>query len=305
MLFIGLAVGVIYGVKTFLQMDKQTAKAGTEASSSADGGGKVRTILPEDTGSSFEELVGENSGESLPVGATPMPDIAGSQDDPPLGASTVDGGIAALELLEKFLAMKTLEERLPHLETSLKEPALASTVLNAPLPEVLKITVDVRETNSIEQMVDYYYYVDFAGENGGANPQTMLVRSRGTSPPKVVVDPFLDLFGGRFERFAAKPTTEAGTFQIIINAGAFCYDDIPDADKKFTLKILPREDAREIAKAYFGKTSNIGYMLEDETSGIAYGQAKPCTILIRWNMEDDPKRPFLEALDIKALNWNP
>ena len=46
-------------------------------------------------------------------------------------------------------------------------------------------------------------------------------------------------------------------------------------------------------------------MLEDEASGFAYGQAKACTVFMRWNTEEDPLKPFLEALDIKALNWNP
>lgn len=46
-------------------------------------------------------------------------------------------------------------------------------------------------------------------------------------------------------------------------------------------------------------------MLRDENSGFSYGQPKSCTVLMRWNTEEDPVRPFLEALDIKALNWNP
>ena len=301
-LSLALTVGLIYGLMVFSEMDRQSANASPPP---VDAGEKVQPILPEPVGKGFEELVSDNSEKSLPVVSSPPPDLAESQNDPRQGVSTVDGGIAVLELLKKFLAMKNLKERLPHLETRQKEPALTATVLNSPLPEVLNITVDVRETNSIEQVVDYYYRVDFARENGDPNPQMILVRTRGSSPPKVVVDPFLDLFGGRFERFAAEPTSEVETFQVIVNAGAFCYDDIPKADEKFTLKILPREDVREIAKAYFGKSSNIGYMLEDETSGIAYGQAKPCTIQIRWNTADDPKRPFLEALEIKAWNWDP
>ena len=46
-------------------------------------------------------------------------------------------------------------------------------------------------------------------------------------------------------------------------------------------------------------------MLEDESSGLAYGQATACTVFMRWNIEDDPQNPFLEALDITSLNWNP
>ncbi|MFM2198877.1 MAG: hypothetical protein RLZZ505_2309 [Verrucomicrobiota bacterium] len=287
MTFLCISLGVIYGVKTFLQKDmraksqKQTAVALQGETKT-----KVAPILPADD--TFEALT-EGNPEDVPV-IEPQP---------------VDGGIHALEILEKFLAMKTLEERMPHLETKRPEADLARSVLNGPLPEVLKITVDVRETNAIEKVVDHYYQVDFSDGEGGVNPQTMLVRIRASGEPKVVVDPFLDLFGGNFARYAEKPTEEAGTFQVIISAGAFCYDDVPSPEKKFTLKILAREDTKEIAKAYFGKFSTIGAMLEDETSGLTYAQAKPCTLFIRWNMEDDPARPFLEALEIKALDWNP
>ena len=232
-----------------------------------------------------------------------MPNIGENQPEAP--APPVDSGIAALRLLEEFLEMKSLDERLPHLESKLGEAVLASSVLNGPLPEVLKTTVDIREINSIELVTDHYYHVDFANGEGGVNPQTMLVRTRGTAPPKVVVDPFLDLFGGRFERYAAEPTKEAGTFQVVISAGGKCYEDIPDAEKKITMKILAREDTKEITKAYFGEQSEIARMLKDENSGLSYGMAKACTVFMRWNLEDDPERPFLEALKITELNWNP
>jgi hypothetical protein len=286
--FLCLALGVVYGVRTFLQKDIQSKSVKqTELALQGDTKSQVEPIIPAD----------DNTFESL-TDATP-------EDDATLDPQPVDGGIHALELLEKFLAMKTLEERMPHIETKRPEADLVSSVLNGPLPEVLKITVDVRETNGIEQVVDHYYQVDFADGENDVNPQTMLVRIRASGEPKVVVDPFLDLFGGNFARYAEKPSEEAGTFQVIISAGAFCYDDVPSPEKKYTLKILSREDTKEIAKAYFGKFSTIGAMLEDETSGLTYAQAKACTIFMRWNTEEDPQKPFLEALDIKALDWNP
>lgn len=303
--FLIVAVGVMYGVKTFLQKDRSASSAKVEpAAGSAGTKSPVKRIIETEEGT-FESLTETGKNPAIPVGEVPMPVIGDVEKDFPPELQTVDGGIAALALLEEFLAMKSLDERLPLIETKRPESELISSVLNGPLPEVLKTTVDVRETNAIEQVIDYYYHVDFASADGSPNPQTMLVRSRGTSPPKVVVDPFLDVFGGRFAAFAEKPSGDAGTFQVVISAGAFCYDDVPGPEKKFTLKILARDDAKEIAKAYFGKRSKIGDMLEDETSGLAYGQPKPCTVFMRWNTEEDPEKPFLEALDIKALDWNP
>ncbi|MFD2255205.1 hypothetical protein ACFSSA_00825 [Luteolibacter algae] len=299
-LFLALSLGVVLGMKAFLQREPDTSTRHSNQPSET-------ATPPKDEGDTFESLTGDPENTALPTEAPVMPAIAepNSETPPEQEAKAVDGGIAANALLEKFLSMDSLEERMPHLETRRDESELIDSPLNSSLPEIEKITVDVRETNSIEQVIDYYYLVDFATESGTPNLQTMLVRTRGTGPPKVVVDPFLDLYGGRFANFAASPGKDAGTFQVIISAGAFCYDDVPNPEKKFTLKILAREDAKEIAKAYFGKKSKIGYMLEDETSGLAYGQPKPCTVFMRWNTEEDPEKPFLEALDIKALNWNP
>lgn len=266
---------------------------------------KVRIILPEEESDTFDSLTEVDDNGTLPTEPLRMPTAEQSNLDVPPEYLPVDGGIAALELLEKFLAMSTLEERMPHLESKLPEAELAESVLNGPLPEVLKITVDIRDTNPIEQLIDYYYHVDFNDGSEGVNPQTMLVRTRGGGAPVVVVDPFLDLFGGRFATYAKSPTAESGVFQVIISAGAFCYDEVPGADKKFTLKILSREDTKEIAKAYFGKRSKIGEILRDDSSGLAYGQPKACTVFMRWNTDEDPQNPFLEALDLKALNWNP
>ncbi|QTN33402.1 hypothetical protein HZ994_14115 [Akkermansiaceae bacterium] len=287
----------MYGVKTFLQRD-----GGLSAKPVAENG-----VLEPEAGNdnSFEALTNTDSQPALPVGEPSMPVIGDAGDASTPAEQPVDGGIAALELLEEFLGMKSLEERMPHIETKRPEEDLIGSPLDGPLPEVLGTTVDVREINSIEQTVDYYYHVVFATADGGQDPQTMLVRTRGTSPPKVVVDPFLDLFGGRFARYAEKPSEEADTFQVIVSAGAFCYDDVPGADKKFTLDVLATDHTKEIAKAYFGKQSKIGAMLRDENSGFTYGLAKPCTVFMRWNMEEDPEKPYLEALDIKALNWNP
>jgi hypothetical protein len=304
-----LVFGVVYGVKFFLPVDHrvQSGKT-TETKEIVETQAKEEPIIPteneapdsppKETDAQVVAAVDLTLPEIVPAGDNPPP-------APPPNLRAVDGGIAALALLEDFLSMKTFEARLPHIESKLPQAELTGSVLGGSLPEVMKITVDLREINTIEQFVDYYYLVDFADASGGINPQTLLVRTRGSDAPKVMVDAFLDLFGGRFARYAEKPTEEPGTFQVIISAGAFCHEDIPAPELKYTLKILSREDTEEIASAYFGKRSKIGEMLEDEASGLAYGQAKPCTVLMRWNMDEDPEKPFLEALDIKALNWNP
>lgn len=310
---LSMVVLVGYTVKIYLPVAPRPAENQiTQTRETSEEPVPVEPIIP--TEEEIEETLLELPAEQSVVEAPPpVPEIVDPVVDAPphpLPVTSpelraVDGGIKALALLEDFLAMKTLAERLPHIESKLEETDLAGSVLDGPLPGVMKISVDVRETNAAERIVDYFYLVDFSEADGAVNPQTLLVRSRGPGEPKVVVEPLLDMFGGRFARYAEKATPEPGTFQVIISAGAYCHDDVPAPDEKYTLKVLSREDTKEIAKAYFGKSSKIGDMLEDEASGLAYGQAKPCTVLMRWNMEEDPDKPFLEALEIKALNWNP
>jgi hypothetical protein len=38
---------------------------------------------------------------------------------------------------------------------------------------------------------------------------------------------------------------------------------------------------------------------------LAGGKAKLCTVVLRWNTEDQPAYPYLEAVDLKTMDWNP
>jgi hypothetical protein len=239
----------------------------------------------------------------------PAPDQARIMEPPlavPDGIEPTTPGMVAMEVLEKFLAAKTLAERLPLIETQTPEAELANSCLAGPLPTTSRIEIDAQESNSVEQVVDFYHNVDFVVDGQPVNPQTLLVRTRGTAQPKVVVDPFLDTFGGRLAAFAKAPTDKAGVFQVTVSAVASCNDEnVPNREKKLTLKLLSRDNTREIARAYFGRQSKIGEMLEDGTYSLSYGKAKACTVMLRWNADDNPAMPYLEALTIKALDWNP
>lgn len=211
-----------------------------------------------------------------------------------------------MEVLEKFLTAKTLAERLPLIETQTPEAELVKSCLAAPLPAATDAALEVIETNTTEKVVDYYHNVTFASEASAGALQTVLVRKRGTGDFKIVADPFLDSYGGRLAAYAKTPSDKSGNFQVIVSVLAACYDEkVPDREKKLTFKLLPQDNAREIALAYFGKQSKIAQMLEDGTRDLSYGKAKACTVMLRWNTEDRPATPYLEAIDIKTSDWNP
>lgn len=252
------------------------------------------------------ESIGKNPIKALPVPDPELPVIVNPPPDLPSGLEPQDPGKEAEDLIYAFLAAKNLAERLPMMETKTTVPALEKSRLASPFPASSNVVMEFRETNTVEQVVDFYYGVDFdAGENR-LDPQTILVRKRGSNAPKIVADPFLDSFGGRLAAYAEKPTDKAGIFEVIVSPLASCNDPkVPNPEKKLTLKLLPRDQTKEIARAYFGRQSKIGHMLEDGTYSLSFGKALACTVMLRWNTEDKPDSPYLEALDITSLDWNP
>ena len=237
------------------------------------------------------------SAEPLFVDATPSP--AG-----PLETSTPSQ--AATKILEKFLAAQTLTERLSLVVTQTPEPTLAKSCLAGPLPKAKEIFIEAIENNAAEQVVNFYHHVTFDTEDLGEKSQTILIQQRGPAEPKVVIDPFLDSYGGRLAIYAKAPSDQSGTFQVtILPLAACCEESVPSRDEKLTLKLLPQDDAKEIALAFFSKQSKIAQTLEDGTYSLSYGKAKACTVILRWNTEERPETPYLEAVALKALDWNP
>ncbi|MES2475139.1 MAG: hypothetical protein V4640_05120 [Verrucomicrobiota bacterium] len=245
-----------------------------------------------------------NSSSASPP--LPPDTVLSAPPELPQGIEAIDPALEAYEVLEKFLTASSLNERLSLIETKTTETELAKSSLAAALPAASNILQEARETNPVEQVVDYFYHVDFDAGNNNLDPHTILVRKRGGADPKVVADPFLDSFGGRLAAYIKVPTDKAGLFQVIVYPVASCNDEqVPNKEKKLTLKLLARENEREISRAYFGRQSRIGLMLEDGTYDLSFGKARPCTVMLRWNFEDRPETPYLEAIDLKTLDWNP
>jgi hypothetical protein len=303
-LFLIAAVALVWGVRKVLKqkpdMDSGPRPAPIRKETSADPG-KVNSTTRSDP-----------SVISIPTPKPDQPVLIEPPPSPPGGVDAKAPAMEALAVLEKFVNAKTLAERLPLIETKLSETELASTCIAGPLPAATNMVFDFRSSIPIEEVVDFYYNVDFSSQTNHPNPQTVLLRTRGTGIPKVVVEPFLDLYGGRLADYAAKPTEKGGNFRVIADAVASCADPkIPNREKKLTLKLYARENNKEIAQAYFSRVSKIGEMLQNESLSpdserrLSYGKATRCTVMLRWNVEENPQQPYLEALAIKSLDWSP
>ena len=311
--FLACSAALIYGVVTILKnKDRDGNPLPVEAGTVADVPPPPAANAPPQAAESpapAPELPAASGGDVIPMPGSELPEIAEPLQEPelPAGLEARSPANVAEGVLEKFLRASSLEERLPIIETKTAPEELAASCLSKPLPPVLGTpNPEFQESNSIEDVVDVYFSVDFQLEDGTKSAQTVLVRTRGSGEPKVVVDPFLDLFGGRLEAFASAPVEDAGEFQVIVYPVASCSDlNIPDREKKLTLKLLAREDTKEIASAYANRISKIGEMLKDGTYSLSWGNHKACTVLLAWNTTDNPEHPYLEAIAIKALDWNP
>lgn len=209
------------------------------------------------------------------------------------------------EVLRKFLTAQSLEERLNFMETQTPQDELSSSCLAKALPATGKISINAQETHSDRKVVDSYYSVDFLEADQNINSQNILVRKRDNKNPKVVADPFLDSFGGRLKSYAQSPLDKTEIFQVTVTPVPSCTaKDIPNAEDKITLKLLAGDNAKEITRAYFGRQSEIGKLLDSGRSGLSYGKAEACTVVLKWNTHDKASQPYLEALAVKTLDWN-
>ena len=296
--FLVASGALVYGVLTLLKLPPKQETSENPAKLQRDAAER-QTDQPD----------GESQqGNSPPATAlpTPQPDLAQLSPTAPeeLPAEPESPWGKSEEVLEKFLTASSLEERLPLIETRMPSEELSATCLAGRLPPASKMMPEFRESNPLESLVDCYYTVEFAGDTVDPPLHTVLVRSRG-GEAKVVVDPFLDSFGGRLAAYASTPSDKAGVFQVVVYAVANCTDPkIPNREKKLTLKLLAADNTKEIARAYFGRQSKISEMLEDGSYSLSYGNAKACTVMLRWNTEEDAAQPFLEAIAIKSLDWN-
>lgn len=305
LLFLVAAMGLVYGVLTILRNQTERESRRQDPPPSVEQ--TVKDPLP--AAPATEPAPQEATSTTPEVLPTPQPEQPNLIEPPPPlpeGMPPKAPAMEALAVLEKFLTAKTLAERAALIETKLSESELAATCLASPLPPTRNVVIDAQESNPVESVVDFFYNVDFEIGENRLNPQTILVRSRGGGPPKVVVEPFLDLYGGRLAAYAAAPSEKGGNFQVIIYPIPSCTDpNIREREKKLTLKLLARENTKEIAQAYFSKSSKIGEMLVDGTYDLSYGKPKACTVMLRWNTEENKEYPYLEASDIIALDWNP
>lgn len=240
--------------------------------------------------------------------STPEPGLANPDrvvgDAPPISADGADA-IEAEKVLNQFLSARSLDERINLIDPPLSAEQLQDTILARPLPEVIGVTPETPSFDPIEKLVNFPFLVQFQGGEGSVVEYTILVRKRSDLEPKVVVNPFLDLVGGRLAQFAATPTDGTQTFRVVIEAMPRCFEEnVPNPDKKFTYKLSACDTGRATARAYASHYSSLAEQLFTPESRIHWGKRIRATITLQWNTTEDPTQPYIELMEIKGLDWN-
>lgn len=304
--FCALASGVCY-VLVYFFLPTGPAKRIKEASGPL--------VVPPPKESAYESRPSPQS----PASATgPLPSLqadATATGDPAPdalsggGSSSVEEtpAIAANNLLDSFLAAKDAASRVGMVEPAATVEELQATLLKGPLPEVSQIFTDLPQHDAVEQITDYPYRVTFVLPNNKSVDYSMLVRQRGKQPPKIFLPAFLDLAGGRLFDFTKEPNdSDPATFHVILEPISGCHEDtVPNADRKFTFKLLASLLGRETSRAYVSTGSRFRRMVEDPTSSLRWATRVRATVTLQWNRTEDPEKPYLELININALNWNP
>ena len=242
-----------------------------------------------------------------PVEKPAAPEVAGPAAPAPADDAPPPGVIAG-ELLEAFLRAKDARTRYGMVEPETGIPELeAMPLMNGPLWEVERISPELPQHHPEEQMTDYPYRVTFFVPNRKSVDFSMLVRQRGTQSPKVFLPAFLDLAGGRLQGFTRQPNTlDPATFHAVIEPVPGCHEQgIPNADRKFTLKLLSSSIGKETSRAYVSTGSRFKKMVEDPASSLRWGVRIRATVTVQWNHKEDPEKPYLELMDINSLGWSP
>ena len=232
--------------------------------------------------------------------------------DVPEGTATNESrgespAIVAYALLESFLQAKDAASRVDMVEPATTEQELAATLLKEPLPDYTQIFSDLPQHRPEEKLTDFPYRVSFVVKDAPNVDHAILVRQRGTQPPRIFLPAFLDLVGGRLAAFTREPNPSAPTlFHVYLEPIDGCYEkEVPGAERKFTFKLLSSPFGKETARAYAANASRFRAMVEEPTYPIRWGMRRRATITLEWNHKEDPAKPFLELVDLNSPDWDP
>ena len=235
------------------------------------------------------------------------------------------------KMVAQFLKAKDYSERRSFVRTRISEEDILNSFANKkwPLSEASLEPIDI---NPAENKITYRFHVNF-GINGYGFPEDVLimVNQLGSNPAKIELDPLFDTIGGRLRQFAESPYStdtktygiegdrseamflnhsslkESQDFYCVVNAREKSYEataPIPNIDKKCTFNLRAYTDGKEIAVAYAKEKSKVREAFANQFNGLGWNKSRPMRLTLKWNVEEDPEKPYIEVIAIKSIDWN-
>jgi hypothetical protein len=288
---IGLFGGVLWFLKPEATVENQVDKVPSSLGASSSTGlwpVEAESDLPHEPGGGEP---GDGASASL---------LAGSGDP-----GSPSAAVRATAVVQDFLDATSLDERMPLIISRRSPERLAQSSLAGELPNHSLPKIERQSSIPRELLTEFYFTVKFP-EAPAPHPRKLavLVHQRGDeAAPRVLADPFIDLFDGAIREFSAEPLDGFRTFHVLAEPVSVCTALVPEPDKKITLRLRSHENGDELANAYTRKISEVGEMLNQPRSTLRWGQAHPCVVTVQWNREV-PRQPFLELIRLDAITWN-
>jgi len=258
----------------------------------------------------------------FPVLQLPEDTSTGNHPPPPVTSPTVNpvtpvtpenqsppkAGFLANQVLNKFLAAKTLDERIPLMSKSIRtRERLMSSSLAAPLKTIKSVRLLEMVPRAEDNMTQYLYSISFEDEAEDRQRHRIVmqvVERPGTHAPQVHADAFIDHYEKKFAAYAKNPNRGVVTFHCIAEARtASLAKELPVSLKDSMIRLVIKSHplAAPAFDAYLNKNSPL---MKDigPRKDFPYTEARFCILSFRWNTTH-PSKPYIELNDIVRQGW--
>jgi hypothetical protein len=169
------------------------------------------------------------------------------------------------------VSVKSFEERKSLISTSSRaESELPNFFLSTSFPGILEPTPETMIKRKDDRSIAVYFSLPFetpAGDRSRISLVWMITYSE-DEPPLVHVDPFIDLYESLPAAFASTPVAGTQPFHVVIEASAYCFDDIPRAEGKAKITIYENiaRNSPAITTAYLLRDSDTSKKIQEHAN---------------------------------------
>lgn len=236
------------------------------------------------------------------------PKSSDTKSPPQAGSLVKKPRFRANEILDQFIAAKSLEERLPLMTKSTRtQDELMASCLAGSLKPVRSNYFSEMVPRLEDDMRQYLYYIAFEDKEVDRQRKRIvvqLVERPGIHPPRVHADAFIEHYDQWLAAYAKKPSKKIHTFHCIAEARtADLVKNLPGELKKQMIRLVIKSHPRgkPAFDAFLNKKSPLMEKIGPRAE-FPYVQPRFCVLSFRWNTEQ-ADYPYIELVDIVTIGW--